>query len=146
MKNGFEILDSNNSREDLLKYRESGAIRGKFLGFPILHENYTMSLPGTTEWTGFPGCFTKEQLVITDNGNKAISEIKIGDKVLSYNHELLINEYKTVINTPIHKTDDKIYKIKMKDGTIIKVTENHLFWTGQSYVKIEELLLSLKKK
>jgi twinkle protein len=54
MKQGFEILTSKNSFDDLLKYRENGAIRGKYLGFPILHEFYSMSLPGCTDWTGFP--------------------------------------------------------------------------------------------
>jgi len=54
MKQGFELLNYQNTRDDLLKYRENGAIRGKYLGFPILHENYTMSLPGTTDITGFP--------------------------------------------------------------------------------------------
>lgn len=146
MLKGFEILTATNTHNDILKYREQGAIRGVYLGFPLFHENYTMSLPGCTDWTGFPACFTKEQLIITDKGNVEISKIKIGDRVLCYNHELKINEYRFVTNTLIHKTEDKIYKIKMKDGTIIKVTENHLFWTGTSYVKIKELLLSLKKK
>jgi len=54
MKKGFEILDNNNSRDSLLKYRENGAIRGKFLGFPLLDEFYTIALPGCTDITGFP--------------------------------------------------------------------------------------------
>lgn len=63
MKDGFQILDSNNSREDLLKYREKGAIRGVYLGFPLLHENYTMSLPGVTDWTGYPQSGKSEVLL-----------------------------------------------------------------------------------
>ena len=146
MLKGFEIVKDSEVTESPMRFREKGALRGVYLGFPILNEFYTMSLPGCTDWTGFPACFTKEQLIITDKGNVEISKIKIGDRVLCYNHELKINEYRFVTNTLIHKTEDKIYKIKMKDGTIIKVTENHLFWTGTSYVKIKELLLSLQKK
>lgn len=54
MKQGFKILESKDCYEDLIKYREQGAIRGVFLGFPILHELYTISLPGVTDITGFP--------------------------------------------------------------------------------------------
>ena len=54
MLKGFKILDRNDCYDDILKYREQGAVRGCFLGFPELHEHYTMSLPGCTDWTGFP--------------------------------------------------------------------------------------------
>lgn len=54
MLKGFEILTASNTYDDLMKYREKGALRGVYLGFPLLHEYYTMSLPGVTDWTGFP--------------------------------------------------------------------------------------------
>lgn len=63
MIKGFEILNSQNTSEDLLKYRENGAIRGKYLGFPILHENFSMSLPGCTDFTGFPASGKSEFLL-----------------------------------------------------------------------------------
>lgn len=51
---GFDLLTYQNSRDDLLKYREKGALRGVYLGYGNLHERYTMSLPGCTDWTGAP--------------------------------------------------------------------------------------------
>lgn len=54
MKKGFKILDRNDCYNDLMKYRENGAIRGIYLGFPILHELYTISVPGVTDITGYP--------------------------------------------------------------------------------------------
>lgn len=42
---GFKILNRNDCYNDLMKYRENGAIRGVYLGFPILHELYTISVP-----------------------------------------------------------------------------------------------------
>jgi hypothetical protein len=54
MINGFQILENKDCYEDILKYREQGAIRGCYLGFPILHELFTISLPGVTDFTGFP--------------------------------------------------------------------------------------------
>lgn len=63
MLKGFEILTASNTHTDILKYREQGAIRGVYLGFPLLHENYTMSLPGCTDWTGFPASGKSEALL-----------------------------------------------------------------------------------
>lgn len=54
MVKGFKILERDDCYEEILKYREQGTIRGVFLGFPELHEYFTMSLPGCTDWTGFP--------------------------------------------------------------------------------------------
>lgn len=55
MKNGFEILTTSSIHSDLLEYREKGALRGVYLGFPNLNDFYTISLPGVTDVTGFPG-------------------------------------------------------------------------------------------
>lgn len=51
---GFKIVKSASVFEKLQKYAKQGALRGKYLGFPNLHKNYTMSIPGVTDWTGFP--------------------------------------------------------------------------------------------
>lgn len=63
MKNGFELLTMANTHEDLMKYRENGAIRGNYLGFPQLHQHYSMSLPGCTDFTGFPASGKSEFLL-----------------------------------------------------------------------------------
>jgi hypothetical protein len=54
MIKGFKILKREDCHKELLDYREKGAIRGVYLGFPELHELYTISLPGVTDFTGFP--------------------------------------------------------------------------------------------
>lgn len=51
---GFDIVTGSEINEQLYKYAEQGALRGKYLGFSNIHEHYTMSLPGVTDWTGFP--------------------------------------------------------------------------------------------
>src|SRR6478736_5254850 len=63
MKKGFELLNNQNVRDSLMKYRENGALRGKYLGFPLLEEHYTMALPGCTDWTGFPASGKSEFLL-----------------------------------------------------------------------------------
>lgn len=51
--NGFEIID-NSIYNKIVEYSKKGALRGKYLGFPNVDEHYSMALPGTTDWTGFP--------------------------------------------------------------------------------------------
>lgn len=63
MIKGFEIVGGSKVSESILKYREKGALRGVYLGFPIFHEYYTMSLPGCTDWTGFPASGKSEYLL-----------------------------------------------------------------------------------
>lgn len=63
MIKGFELVKGSTISESLLSYREKGALRGVYLGFPILHEHYTMSLPGCTDWTGFPASGKSEFLL-----------------------------------------------------------------------------------
>lgn len=93
--------------------------------------------------TGIPGCFDKNQLIHTKRGVVPICEITTRDYVLSYNESLDTNEWRRVIATPVHPTTkDRMFKITLKDGTVIKVTENHEFYNGNEYVKIKELLLS----
>lgn len=63
IKEGFDIVNSDNSRESLLQYHKEGALRGIYLGFPVFNEKYTMSLPGATEWTGIPSSGKTEFLM-----------------------------------------------------------------------------------
>lgn len=91
-----------------------------------------------------PGCFDGEQLIHTKRGVVKIKDITTNDHVLSYNVEKDYNEWKPVIATPIHeKTNDRMFKIKLKDGTVIKVTENHEFFTDSGFLKIKDILLPL---
>lgn len=63
MLNGFKILDNNDVNVSLIEYLNKGAMRGQYLGFPILHEHYTMSLGGCTDWTGSGGSGKSEFLL-----------------------------------------------------------------------------------
>ena len=74
-------------------------------------------------------CFTKGHLVLTDKGYKDISEIRVGDMVLT--HE---NRYKPVVRTYIHAADTVALKV-VGYPTFI-ATLNHPFLTktrGRDY-------------
>lgn len=76
----------------------------------------------------FP-CFTKDSIVLTNNGYKYINEVKKGDKVLTHN-----NRYKDVVNTFDNGVHD-IYKINAMGVDEIKATSNHKFYVREMYRK-----------
>lgn len=119
MKNGFEILTSTNCREDLLSYREKGAIRGVYLGFPLLHEHYTMSLPGVTDWTGFPQSGKSEVLLeLLLN-----TSLFYGWKHLLYVPD--IGDKNEVMSILIHKLSGKTFDKRYVNSNYITEEEVH---------------------
>lgn len=76
----------------------------------------------------FP-CFTKDSLVLTDNGYKNINKIKVGDKVITHK-----NHYEKVTNTFDNGIHD-IYKINAMGVDEIKTTANHKFYVREMYRK-----------
>ena len=141
------VIRPSDVKDDLERYAQHGFVPGLGIGKPEIDRLFTLKPKHVTFVTGVPGCFARDQLVHTARGVIPISEIKENDKVLSYNHQKDINEYRSVLKThrfPTHT--DRLLKITLKDGTVIKVTENHEFFTGVSYVQIKEILLSLENK
>jgi twinkle protein len=125
-------------------FRTDGYPVGAHVDMSETDEHLSWSRGELVVVTGIPGCFDKDQLVHTKRGVIPISQIKVGDYALSYNEEKDINEWKYVLATPIHRTTpDRMFKITLKDGTVIKVTENHEFFTGTEYMKIKDFIIPL---
>lgn len=89
--------------------------------------------------TGGRGCFVADTKIQTQDGESSISDIKKGDIVYSYNEKTKKKELKKVTNTFIYD-NKKLYSIKLKNGTNIKVTGNHKFYHNGCWVKIKDLL------
>lgn len=86
---------------------------------------------------GGEACFTSDTLVLTEMGLKPISEVKVNDKVLSYNKELNKQEFKPVLAVISH-TSDKVYTIKT-NKSIIMATYDHPIYTvenGLTYTSV----------
>lgn len=77
-------------------------------------------------------CLTGETKVDTDKGLVEIADIKIGDKVMSYNHKAKKTEYKTVTRLIKRKSDDVFYKVNYANGAIIS-TYNHPHFVNGEY-------------
>ncbi|MEY9092560.1 polymorphic toxin-type HINT domain-containing protein [Paenibacillus sp. RC84] len=90
-------------------------------------------------------CFVAGTKVQTDEGEKNIEDIQVGDKVLSKNEETGEVTYKEVTATFNHETDE-IYNIRV-NGQTIESTFNHPFyvkekgWTFVKDLKVGDLLV-----
>ncbi|CAI8968694.1 hypothetical protein EMIT07CA2_50403 [Brevibacillus sp. IT-7CA2] len=69
-------------------------------------------------------CFTAGTKVLTDEGEKPIEEIEVGDKVLSKDEETGEVAYKEVVGL-FQKQADEIYKIIYIGDEIIESTAEH---------------------
>lgn len=87
------------------------------------------------------GCFEANSLVTLANGEKIpISEVNIGDFVLSYdiNTDTLVE--KEVYHTENGVSDKKWIKLYFDDGSYVKCTEDHKFYTkNRGWVEAKDL-------
>ena len=92
----------------------------------------------------FDECVKGDQLVQCEKEYKQIKDIKVGDKVVSYNIKKQKNEYKTVLKTyeNLNKSNsyDHFLKIDFNNGKSITVTPNHKIYTkNRGYVRADKL-------
>ncbi len=85
------------------------------------------------------GCFSEGTLVKTENGLKPIENIKIGEKIYTYNVEKDINEIREVTRT-YSKIVNSTIKIELEDGEVIETTPEHPFYDEDfNYYEAQEL-------
>ena len=87
-------------------------------------------------------CLTGDTLVtMSDNRVKPISEVIVGDEVLSYNTELNSIEVKKVIYSTITKKNADIIELVLDNNTHLKLTPDHLVFTkNRLYVEAKDLM------
>jgi predicted phage terminase large subunit-like protein len=87
-------------------------------------------------WDWF--CLAGETKVHTPTGEVEIKHIRIGDSILTYNHDQCIIEPRKVVRTKKQKAE--VYTLRFTNGQEITATGNHRFWTGKKYQQLEEIL------
>lgn len=87
-------------------------------------------------------CLKGDTKVQTEKGTKELKDIKIGDKVKSYNTKLKKVEYKIVTDFAMTNPKTRVMKIiDEKTGKNIVCTPEHKIWTeNRGYVQAKELL------
>lgn len=86
-------------------------------------------------------CFVKGTKVSTPTGETNIEEVKIGEKVLSYNLNTKKIEKKDVKRLFKHPFKGELIKIILENGAVIKCTPNHkIFTLNRGYVEAKDLV------
>lgn len=108
-------LEKRNGNLDYLytKTQNAGSANYTKYGYE-LHQLQPKNMDYPAFW-----CFPKGTLVLTDNGYKDISEIVLGDKVLSADG----THFNTVVRTTNH--EDNIYETKYIGGLSLQSTGDH---------------------
>lgn len=90
-------------------------------------------------WDWF--CFTGDTEIKTTHGDVFIKDLRVGDEVITFNHDRNAFEAKPILRIGNRKS--AIYKLEFENGTKIKCTGNHKFFTNRGYKSIEQILQSL---
>lgn len=97
---------------------------------------------------GGAGCFDGDTLVKTESGYSKITDIKVGDKIYTFNEVSKIMELDEVVECYNYKLSDlpenqKMLELEFDNGTKIKCTENHEFYINGSWVMAKNLELGV---
>ena len=95
---------------------------------------------GLEEWVVIADeCLPADTKVKTENGEKEIIDLSVGDKVLSYNHDTRALEYKKVTRTVKKASPSKMVRLLLSNGTAIISTGNHPHFTQSGYKNAEDI-------
>jgi len=90
--------------------------------------------------------YIKEEVWMASGIKKPIGEIKIGEKVLSFNPTSMEISTTTVINQFVRKNEYPIYKLTTISGRTIIATEDHKFMTDHGWKTVKELIYNNQLK
>lgn len=87
-------------------------------------------------------CFAPDTLVVTEDGKKPISEVKVGDMVKCIG-EGGTETFKKVLNIFRHPVDKPMVEVRLKNGEVIRCSADHKFLYNGEYVPIINILRQL---
>ena len=90
-------------------------------------------------------CLDVEELVwMADGSQKAIKDVCIGDKVLSFNPDTMDVTTTHVVNQFVRPNEFQIYELTLTNGAQIKATEDHKFMTTKGWKTVKEIIQDSK--
>jgi hypothetical protein len=89
------------------------------------------------------GCFFNSfpagTLVLTESGLVSIETIAIGDKVMAYDEETGVSEYKEVTHLITNTDSYNFVTLELKNGEIVETTPGHPFYVGGKWIDADEI-------
>ena len=92
-------------------------------------------------------CLHPDEFVwMADGTKKCIKDVKIGEKVLTFNPETLDITETSVINQFVRPNEFPIYKLTTQSGREITATSDHKFMTNQGWKTVDEIIIDNNNK
>jgi DNA-directed RNA polymerase beta subunit len=151
----FEYIDAGESDCAYIAMDYAKAIADKTTTHCEIHAS---AILGTTaSYIPFPDhnqsprnayqCLWEEEEVLMATGErKAIKNVAVGEKVMSFDPLTGRMESVRVVNQYVRNTEKKIYKLSTISGRTIVATDNHPFITEEGWKSVGEILTSPVKK
>ena len=141
-----ETVLTNKSNNFTLNYYDESFSNSKYMYYKV--EAYTENnlKIGEKEFTHLFFCFVAGTKVKTENGFKNIEDIKIGEKVYSFNLDNNEIELKEVLEL-IHSSAKDTYKLTIGGKTVEMTSKHQVYivdkgWTRAYNIKIGDMMLS----
>lgn len=83
----------------------------------------------------FMECYTSDHQLLTKDGWKPISKIKVGDEVLAYSKDSNSTQFEPVLQTSSHIADDIYHIYNKKGGVNLKVSSGHRMYFEEKVSK-----------
>lgn len=92
-------------------------------------------------------CLWEEEEVLMASGvRKAIKDVMIGEKVVSFDPVTGRMEPVEVVNQYVRETEKKIYKLTTVSGRTVVATDNHPFITESGWMSVADIITSANRK
>jgi DNA-directed RNA polymerase beta subunit len=92
-------------------------------------------------------CLWEEEEVLMASGvRKPIKDVRVGEKVVSFDPVTGRMEPVEVVNQYVRETEKKIYKLTTVSGRTVVATDNHPFITESGWMSVAELVDSPNRK
>lgn len=80
----------------------------------------------------------EEPVLMADGSMKPIKDVKIGEKVITFDPQTMEQSITSVVNQFVRPTQKKIYQIETISGRKIRATEDHKFMTADGWKEVRE--------
>jgi DNA-directed RNA polymerase beta subunit len=81
-----------------------------------------------------------EKIRMADGTEKCIKDVRIGDKVISFDPKTMETTIANVVNQYVRETEKKIYTIEIAGGRKLTATEDHKLMTNKGWVDVSQLI------
>lgn len=151
----FEYLDVEEGNAAMVAMKYKDLFKGaKGDSYPIKYTHLEMdpslimgvlcgSIPFSDHNQAPRNCYQclwlEEKVMMADGSTKKIKDVKIGDKVVTFDNQSMITSTSTVVDQFVKPTDKKIYRIVTDSGRQITATYDHLFMTFDGWKRVEQI-------